>query len=59
MVIISGLIAVALLIYLVLRIVGMIGGYRTTVTLQTTRTPETPPPFDPNRFNTSPLPQRS
>jgi hypothetical protein len=59
MAIISSLIAVAFLIYLVLRIVGMIGGYRTNVTLQTTRTPETPPPFDPNRFNTSPLPQRA
>jgi hypothetical protein len=43
MAIISGLIAVAFLIYLVLRIVGMIGGYRTNVTLQTTRTPEKPP----------------
>jgi hypothetical protein len=59
MAIISGLIAVAFLIYLVLRIVGMIGGYRTNVTLQTTRTPEKPPPFDPNRFNTSPLPKRT
>jgi hypothetical protein len=59
MAIISGLIAVAFLIYLVLRIVGMIGGYRTNVTLQTTRTTKTPPPFDPNHFNTSPLPRRT
>jgi hypothetical protein len=59
MAIISGLIAVALLIYLVLRIVEMIGGYRTTVTLRATDKPRPPPPFDPNRFNTSPLPRRS
>ena len=59
MAIISGLISVAFLTYLVLRISGMIGGYRATVTLGTTGTPETPPPFDPNRFNTSPLPQRT
>jgi hypothetical protein len=59
MAIIYGLIAIAFLIYLVLRIVGMIGGYRTTVTLQTTGTREAPPPFDPNRFNTSPLPRRT
>jgi hypothetical protein len=59
MAIISGLIAVAFLIYLVLRIVGIIGGYRTDVTLQARRTPKTPPPFDPNRFNESPLPQRT
>jgi hypothetical protein len=59
MAIISGLIAVAFFTYLVLRIVGMIGGYRTDVALQTTRTPEKPPPFDPNRFNTSPLPKRT
>ena len=52
MAIIYGLIAVAFLIYLVLRIVGMIGGYRTTVTVR-------PRPFDPNRFNTSPLPTRT
>jgi hypothetical protein len=57
MAIISGLIAVAFLIYLILRIVGMIGGYRTNVAFQTT--PEKPPPVGPNRFNTSPLPKRT
>jgi hypothetical protein len=59
MAIISGLIAIAFLIYLVLRIAGMIGGYRTTITLRTTDTPGAPPPFDAKRFNTSPLPPRS
>lgn len=58
MAIIYGLIAVAFLIYLVLRIVEIIGGHRTFVSLQGTPTPKTPPPFDPNRFNTSPLPQQ-